>query len=106
METSLEVQWLGLCASTAGDLGSIPDQGTKIPYAIQKKEEKKKKYTIHLNSFITGIYFSNFMFLRVIQSLVCIYLSRNWLAGEIGKQNCGGGQKKPVIPEHKWTRKW
>ena len=42
METSLEVQWLRLCASTAGDMGSIPVQGSKIPYAIQKKEKKKK----------------------------------------------------------------
>ena len=64
METSLEAQWLRLHASTAGDMGSIPDQGTKVPYAIQNK--KKKKSTIHLNSFITGIYFSNFMFFRVI----------------------------------------
>ena len=41
METSLEAQWLRLHASTAGDMGSIPDQGTKVPYAIQKKKKKK-----------------------------------------------------------------
>ena len=28
--TSLVVQWLGLCASTPGDMGSIPGQRTKI----------------------------------------------------------------------------
>ena len=33
-ENSLMVQWLGLCASTAGGLGLIPGQGTKRP---QKK---------------------------------------------------------------------
>ena len=34
--TSLAVQWLGLCASTAGGTGSIPGQGTK-----KKKKEKE-----------------------------------------------------------------
>ena len=28
-ETSLVVQWLGLCAPNAGDPGSIPGQGTR-----------------------------------------------------------------------------
>ena len=28
------VQWLRLCSSFAGDLGSIPGQGTKIPCAV------------------------------------------------------------------------
>ena len=32
---SLVVQWLGLCASTAGDIGFIPGGGTKIPSAAQ-----------------------------------------------------------------------
>ena len=32
---SLVVQWLGLHAFTAEDLGSIPGQGTKIPQAMQ-----------------------------------------------------------------------
>ena len=31
--TSLVVQWLRLQASTAGGMGSIPGQGTKIPHA-------------------------------------------------------------------------
>ena len=33
--SSLVVQWLGLHASTAGGMGSIPGWGTKIPQAIQ-----------------------------------------------------------------------
>ena len=44
--TSLAVQWLGLCASTAGGTGSIPGQGTKIAHSAwrgQKKKRKKKK---------------------------------------------------------------
>ena len=42
---SLVVQWLGLHASTAGGLGSIPGQGTKIPQASwwgQKQTNKQK----------------------------------------------------------------
>ena len=31
---SLVVQWLRLHASSAGGLGSIPGQGTKIPHAV------------------------------------------------------------------------
>ena len=34
---SLVVQWLRLCTSTAGDVGLIPGQGTKIPHAAKKK---------------------------------------------------------------------
>ena len=33
-KTSLEVQRLGLHASTAGGMGSIPSQGTKIPQVM------------------------------------------------------------------------
>ena len=42
---SLAVQWLGLCASTAGGLGSIPGWGTKIlqAHGVTKKIKKKKK---------------------------------------------------------------
>ena len=34
--TSLAVQWLGLWASTAGGMGSIPGQGTKFPQAARQ----------------------------------------------------------------------
>ena len=43
--TSLAVQWLRLCASNAGDAGSIPLWGTKVPRASRPKK-KKKKYCI------------------------------------------------------------
>ena len=33
--TSLAVQWLRLCASTAGGTGSIPGQRAKILHAVQ-----------------------------------------------------------------------
>ena len=41
--TSLAVQWL-LCASTAGDIGSIPSQGTKILHAALSQKKKKIDY--------------------------------------------------------------
>ena len=42
---SLLAQWLGLCASAAGGMGSIPGEGTKIPQAMQhgQKTPKTKK---------------------------------------------------------------
>ena len=44
MGNSLAIQWLGLRASTAGGMGSIPGQETKIPQATwrgQKETHKK-----------------------------------------------------------------
>ena len=40
--TSLAVQWLGLCASTALGAGLIPGRGTKIPYAVRHGQKIKK----------------------------------------------------------------
>ena len=38
--TSLVVQWLGYCASNAGDLSSIPGQGTRshMPHATTQTQ--------------------------------------------------------------------
>ena len=41
-QTSLEVQWLRLCASIVGDTSSIPGQGTKIPQAAWQGQKKKR----------------------------------------------------------------
>ena len=38
---SLAVQWLRFHASTAGGIGSIPDQGTKIPHATWHGQKRK-----------------------------------------------------------------
>ena len=43
IRNSLAIQWLGLHASTAEGMGSIPGQGTKIPHATQHDQKKKKK---------------------------------------------------------------
>ena len=47
--TSLVVQWLRLCVSTALCAGLIPGLGTKISYAMwgRHKKKKKKKKKIH-----------------------------------------------------------
>ena len=41
--TSLVIQWLGLCASTAGGMGSIPSQGIGIPHASKWGQKKTRK---------------------------------------------------------------
>ena len=49
---SLAVQWLELCASTAGGLGLTPGLGTKILHAqwySQKKKERRKEIKKALN---------------------------------------------------------
>ena len=40
------VQWLGLCASTAGGTGLIPDQGSKILQAAGWGHKKKVETSI------------------------------------------------------------
>ena len=47
---SLVIQWLRLCTSNAGDVGSIPGQETKVPHATKKIRcsQKKKKVIIML----------------------------------------------------------
>ena len=40
------VQCLRLCTSTAGGMGSIPGQATKIVHALRFSQKKKKKITI------------------------------------------------------------
>ena len=42
LQSSPVVQGLRLCADTAGDTGSIPGQGTKIPHALQWVERNQK----------------------------------------------------------------
>ena len=46
LRTSLAVQWLRLCASNTGDMGSIPDRETKIPGAAGSVAKTKPKTEI------------------------------------------------------------
>ena len=43
LRISLVVQWLRLCTPNAGDTGSIPGWGTKIPHAIGHDLNFKKE---------------------------------------------------------------
>ena len=36
------IQWLRLCASNAGGMGSIPGWGTKVPHAVQPAKKLNK----------------------------------------------------------------
>ena len=46
----MAVQWLRLCPSTAGGLGSIPGQGTKIPHATWYGEKKQNSGTFDVKT--------------------------------------------------------
>ena len=46
------VQWFRLHASSVGEMGSIPCQGTKIPHAVQCG---KKKKILALTSFLSSL---------------------------------------------------
>ena len=57
------VQWLGLCASTAGSTGSVPGGGTKIPHASRQSQKAKnksikleKKKKPHINKIILYVF--------------------------------------------------
>ena len=45
--TSLAVQWLRLLAPSAGHMGSIPGQGTKIPHAAWLGQKKRIYFCQH-----------------------------------------------------------
>ena len=51
LATSLVVQWLRLHASNAGDLDSVPGQGTKIPHAAWCGQKINLK-----NKQVSGLY--------------------------------------------------
>ena len=59
---TLVVQWLGLCTSTAGDTGSIPGPGTKIPHASSTAKKRKRRKNF-LRSFFKEENQSNMVFL-------------------------------------------
>ena len=49
MATSLGTQWFRLHATTAGDAGSIPDWGPRIPHALQCSQNIKNKIILETN---------------------------------------------------------
>ena len=55
--TSLMVQWLKLCTSTAGNTGFSPSWGTKIPHATEHGQKKSK---LHIPVQILNLLWVNF----------------------------------------------
>ena len=51
IRNSCAVQWLGLCAFIAKDLGSVLGWGTKIPQAMLHGQEKKGATEIKVKLF-------------------------------------------------------
>ena len=66
---SLVIQWLWLCASHPGGLGSIPDWGTNIPHAMEHGQKLKKKKENHL---VPGRSWEAKIVPRVLQSFTFI----------------------------------
>ena len=52
MGISLAVQWLRLCNSITGGVGSISGQRTKIPHAVQRGQKKKKFHSVDGPHFV------------------------------------------------------
>ena len=77
--TSLLVQWLGLCASNLGGLGSITSHGTKIPHACG---------TIK-NLFLLLLFRLCWVFLAV-QACLSLWLLRGTLQLDVRVSLCGG----------------
>ena len=78
---TLTVQWLGFCTSTAGGMGLIPSQRTKIPHAVglSKNKQTNKPWILKIpqkdESFITCICTQVFCRLFYELSLHASYLS-------------------------------
>ena len=49
------VQWLRICACTAGGMGSIPGQGNKIPHVTQCSQKEKKKVVEVIKELLQSI---------------------------------------------------
>ena len=54
LENSLVAQGLGLGASTAGDTGVIPGQGSKVPWVAWHNRKKKKPTIYNTKSELEG----------------------------------------------------
>ena len=78
------VQWLGLHASTARDLGSIPGRGTKIPQAAWRGQKIGKTvrdiFPLSLSSLLTllRLFFGKY----AITMLILLFLWNNNISVE------------------------
>ena len=75
--TSLAVQWLRLHISTAGDMGLIPGEGTRIPQATWHGQKKKKKTQwTHIHCIVVlDTSLQTYTFVHILQILKCTHLT-------------------------------
>ena len=73
MGNSLAVQWLGLGTFTAMGPGSIPGRGTKIPQAMWRSQNKKKKERMDTDqeSYAPDSYFILWTNLNDLRKVIC-----------------------------------
>ena len=91
-KTSLMVQWLGLCPSTAGGTGLIPDGRTKILHATRCDQKQKQKQKTPKYPTLLG-------FLRATetkQSHLAYLSSESTMLGKGWRRGCVSG--KPLFP--------
>ena len=92
--TSLEVQWLGFHASTAGGLGSIPRWGSWMPHSMAKKKKKPK----HNSTVLLGRVTDQFLLSRSTTrgwGLCVLYIALSW--GQQGSAYLRRGQRSPFF---------
>ena len=100
------VQWLRLHASTAGDTGLIPGQGTKIPHAVwhsQKIKSKLKKICFKLKLlFIEKHHYANEMASHKVREVITVHLSDKGFA-IIHKECLQINREKSDNPVGRWS---
>ena len=65
--TSLVIQWLRPCASSAGGMGSIPGRGTKIPHTVQCSQNPKY---LPVNSLFVAFHGCRYMLVLSMNSRI------------------------------------
>ena len=68
-------EWLGLCSSSAGDMGSIPGRGTRIPHAGRCGQKLKIQSKLGVSTFFRKESDSKYLRLNKPFSLCCYPLN-------------------------------
>ena len=63
--TSLAVQWLRVCTSTAGGTGSIPGRGIRIPHAVWCSQQNKTHKFFFFNFGFVCLFVCLFIYLFI-----------------------------------------
>ena len=76
------VQWLGLCASTAGGMGSVPGQGTRIPtccvaWAPPTKKDPRSSVRMNFSAHIQVVKMVNVRGVMPLARMLILILIRS-----------------------------